>query len=155
MKKSSKTDAGADNTVYPSVAYMIDTINNTQTEIGGDISAVNERIDNLDLAAVSATGKAIVSVSQEAGKISATTGEIGTAGIANAAVTTAKIADANVTKAKLDSTVQASLDNADSAMQESALMSLASWTSAKCGTTGVTCSLVSKDGKIAWEAVKY
>lgn len=41
-----------------------------------------------------------------------------TIGIADGGVTTAKIADGNVTKAKLDATVQASLDKADSALQE-------------------------------------
>ena len=38
--------------------------------------------------------------------------------IKDSGVTTAKIADGNVTKAKLDATVQASLDKADSALQE-------------------------------------
>ena len=41
-----------------------------------------------------------------------------TIGIADGGVTTAKIADGNVTKAKLDATVQASLDKANSALQE-------------------------------------
>ena len=114
MKKSDRADAGADNDVFPSVAYMIDTISNTQSEI----AAANDRIDALDLTAVSATGKAIVSVSQTDGKLAAAPGEIGTAGIADLAVTTAKIADGNVTKAKLDSNVQASLGLADSALQK-------------------------------------
>lgn len=44
---------------------------------------------------------------------------------------------------------------ADSAMQESSLKALASWTANSCGTKDVTCSLVSKDGTIAWEKVSY
>lgn len=44
---------------------------------------------------------------------------------------------------------------ADSAMQESSLKALASWTANSCGTKDVTCSLVSKDGIIAWEKVSY
>ncbi len=78
-----------------------------------------------------------------------------TAKIADNAVTTAKIADANVTKAKLDASVKATLDKADNAMQETGLKALPSWTDQKCGDANVTCSLVSKNGVIAWEAVKY
>lgn len=51
-------------------------------------------------------------------------GSIGTTELANGAVTTTKIADANVTKAKLDKTVQASLDKADTALQESNVSAL-------------------------------
>lgn len=51
-------------------------------------------------------------------------GSIGTTELANGAVTTTKIADANVTKAKLDKTVQASLDKADTALQESNVYAL-------------------------------
>ena len=84
-----------------------------------------------------------------------TDGEVKADDIATNAVTTAKILDNNVTLGKLDQSVQTSLGKADSAMQETALKGLTSWTDQKCGTTGVTCSLVSKDGTIAWEAVKY
>lgn len=51
-------------------------------------------------------------------------GSIGTTELANGAVTTTKIAEANVTKAKLDKTVQASLDKADTALQESNVSAL-------------------------------
>jgi ribosome-associated translation inhibitor RaiA len=44
---------------------------------------------------------------------------------------------------------------ANSAMQETGLKALESWGTQKCATQGVTCSLVSKSGVIAWEAVKY
>ena len=44
-------------------------------------------------------------------------------------------------------------EKADTAMQESALKGLASWSSAGCATG--TCSLVSKSGTIQWEAVRY
>ena len=90
-----------------------------------------------------------------------------TAKIAGNAVTSAKIldgevktvdiADKNVTKAKLADDVQTSLGKADSAMQEAALKSLASWKTDKydCGAANTTCSLVSKGGAISWEEVKY
>lgn len=45
-------------------------------------------------------------------------GSIGTAELADGAITTVKIADGVVTKAKLSTEVQASLDKADSALQE-------------------------------------
>ena len=78
-----------------------------------------------------------------------------TRNIADDAIVTSKILDANVTKAKLDTTVQATLDKADNAMQETGLKALPSWEAQKCGDTNVTCSLVSKSGVIAWEAVSY
>lgn len=128
---------------------------------------------------------------------------VNTKNIAGKAVTTDKIADAAVTETQLNSTVNASLDKADSAvqqadvttgtvngtikvkgtdvsvaglgsaaytesnayataaqgakadtaMQASELKELASWSSEGCATG--TCSLVSKEGSIAWEKVSY
>lgn len=61
-----------------------------------------------------------VAIDPSTREISATivAGSIGTTELADNAVTTAKIADGNVTKAKLSTSVQASLDKADSAVQE-------------------------------------
>lgn len=50
-------------------------------------------------------------------------GSITSAELANSAVVTAKIADGNVTKAKLETTVQSSLDKADSALQKADITS--------------------------------
>ena len=44
---------------------------------------------------------------------------------------------------------------ASSAMQEANLKALQSWTSAGCNDPEATCSLVSKNGSIAWEKVTY
>ncbi len=126
-----------------------------------------------------------------------------TKNIDSKAVTTAKIADGAVTETQLNSAVNASLDKADSAVQQadvttgttngtikvkgtevpvaglgtaaytessayataaqgakadtamqvSDLQDLASWSSEGCATG--TCSLVSKNGSIAWEKVSY
>ena len=103
------------------------------------------QIAALDSSAAATTGSVLTGVTITDGKITAKTEQ------ALGALATKSI----VAKADLVSDVQESLDLADTAMQESALKSLASWSSAKCGTTGVTCSLVSKDGTIAWEAVRY
>lgn len=51
-------------------------------------------------------------------------GSIGTAELADGAITTVKIADGVVTKAKLATAVQASLDKADSALQEADIADL-------------------------------
>ena len=80
---------------------------------------------------------------------------VATRNIADDAIVTSKILDASVTKAKLDASVKATLDKADNAMQETGLKALPSWGDQNCGDTNVTCSLVSKSGIIAWEAVKY
>ena len=42
-----------------------------------------------------------------------------------------------------------------SAMQETDLKALESWTTGQCAEPTVTCSLISKGGKIAWEVVTY
>ena len=44
---------------------------------------------------------------------------------------------------------------AKSAMQEANLKALESWTTGQCAEPTVTCSLISKGGKIAWEVVTY
>ena len=44
---------------------------------------------------------------------------------------------------------------ANSAMQEENLKALESWTTGQCAEPTVTCSLISKGGKIAWEVVTY
>ncbi len=44
---------------------------------------------------------------------------------------------------------------ANSAMQETNLKALESWTTGQCAEPTVTCSLISKGGKIAWEVVTY
>ena len=44
---------------------------------------------------------------------------------------------------------------ANSAMQEANLKALESWTTGQCAEPTVTCSLISKGGKIAWEVVTY
>lgn len=81
-------------------------------------------IDNYTAAAGAAQVQ--VAIDADTREISATlvAGGVGTTELADLAVTTAKIADGNVTKAKLSTTVQASLDKADSAMQQSNLNSL-------------------------------
>ncbi len=127
MKKSSKADAGTDNTVYPSVAYMMDTINNTQSEIGGDIADINATLSgkqatltgtnvtstgngNVVTAVTAANGVVTVTKGTTLGSLATkstvtsadiTDGTIATADIADGAVTTAKIKDANVTTAKI------------------------------------------------------
>ena len=60
------------------------------------------------------------------------------------------INNSDVMKSGVDSDVVA---KANSAMQETALKGLATWTSQGCATG--TCSLVSKNGSIAWEKVSY
>ena len=47
------------------------------------------------------------------------------------------------------------VDKANSAMQEANLKALESWTTGQCAEPTVTCSLISKGGKIAWEVVTY
>lgn len=61
-------------------------------------------------------------------------GSISSAELANSSVVTAKIADGNVTKAKLETTVQSSLDKADSALQKADI------------TSGTTNGTISVDG---------
>ena len=67
-----------------------------------------------------------VAIDASTREISATivAGSVTATELANNAIVTAKIADGNVTKAKLSKEVQASLDKADSAIQESDLTSL-------------------------------
>ena len=81
----------------------VDDLDSRIDDLTGDAGILS----GLDLTTVSATGKAIVSVTQSDGKVTATTGEINSAGIANG----------TVAKEDLTATVQASLDKADSAMQ--------------------------------------
>ena len=81
----------------------VDDLDSRIDELTGDAGILS----GLDLTTVSATGKAIVSVTQSDGIVAATTGEINSAGIANG----------TVAKEDLTAAVQASLDKADSAMQ--------------------------------------
>ena len=109
-------------TMYPSMATASKMISDANVAIDQQLQQItNEdegilaqakgytttQLNALDLGTVSATGKAIVSVTQSDGKVTATTGEINSAGIANG----------TVAKEDLTATVQASLDKADSAMQ--------------------------------------
>ena len=105
---------------YPSVAYTETLINASKTDlsdskqdkfVAGDFLEFTTDDEGNSVLETTYTGEAnVVSISS--------TGEIG---VAASGITTAKIADGNVTKAKLDSDVQASLDLADSALQESDL----------------------------------
>lgn len=47
-KTAMATSETGDNTKYPSVGYMIDTINDTKTETGGQIAAANNKITALE-----------------------------------------------------------------------------------------------------------
>ena len=137
---------------------LVDAIN--EVDANADAAAVAASNAQLaadaKLATVSSTGSGVVkTVVKDGTTVKVTAGTVALNDMAANSVDSSKIVDASVTKTDLATTVQTSLGLADTAMQESALKGLASWTSAKCGTTGVTCSLVSKDGNIAWEAVKY
>ena len=92
-------------TMYPSMATASKMISDANVAIDQQLQQItNEdegilaqakgytttQLNALDLGTVSATGKAIVSVTQSDGIVAATTGEIGTAGIAAGAVTVAK-----------------------------------------------------------------
>ena len=119
------------------------------TALGGRVDALEDFNDGLETAeTVNATANNVVtSVTTTNGKVTA---------VGSAQITNAMVADtAGIEKGKLHSDVQKSLALADSAMQVSTLKLLASWTEEDCATTNVTCSLVSKGGDIAWEAVKY
>lgn len=91
-------------------------------------------------------------------EISATlvAGSVGTTELADAAITTDKITDGAVTKAKLDAEVQASIDKADSAIQESdltaaieALDATVTQDGSAENGTGLTLTVVETDGKLA------
>ena len=137
---------------------LVDAINEVDAHAdAAAVAASNAQLAaDAKLATVSSSGSGVVkTVVKDGTAVKVTAGTVALADMAANSVDSSKIVDTSVTKADLATTVQTSLGLADTAMQESALKGLASWTSAKCGTTGVTCSLVSKDGTIAWEAVKY
>ena len=79
-----------------------------------NVAAGTAAVNDLDLATVSAEGKAIVSVGQENGLVSAATGEIGTAGIADGAVTFGKI-DSNAVITETNGGIAELLENTDDA----------------------------------------
>ena len=79
-------------------------------------------------------------ISQNKSAITANTTSINT--INNSAVMNSGVTDKVVAKA-------------NSAMQETNLKALESWTTGQCAEPTVTCSLISKGGKIAWEVVTY
>lgn len=79
-----------------------------------NVAAGTAAVNDLDLATVSAEGKAIVSVGQENGLVSAATGEIGTAGIADGAVTFGKL-DSNAVVTETNGGIAGTLENADDA----------------------------------------
>lgn len=87
--------------------------------------------------------KVQLSINSGTREISATivAGSITATELASNAVTTAKIADSNVTKAKLESSVQASLNKADSALQKADIT-----TGSSNGTISVDGSSVSVKG---------
>lgn len=153
MKNAITTGMDQENT-YPTVALVGTMIDSSAQEIN---LALGDKQATLTGTNVTSTGdgNVVTSVTAANGKVTVTKGTTLGSLATKSTVTSADITDGTIAKADLATAVQTSLGLADSAMQESALKGLASWTSAKCGTTGVTCSLVSKDGKIAWEAVKY
>ena len=129
------------NTVVAGTANGTILVDNQAVSITGLKSAAFTESDAYD-----AAGSAAAAQSAAEAKVTA---------LANGAVKTnteaiAEINDSAVMKSGVDSDVVA---KANSAMQETALKGLATWTSQGCATG--TCSLVSKNGSIAWEKVSY
>lgn len=91
-----------------------------------------------------------VTIDAQTREVSATivAGSITATELAENAVVTAKIADGNVTKAKLAAGVQASLDKADTAMQQANLNSLQSTLEGKIATAKGE-AIADAEGKIA------
>ena len=91
-----------------------------------------------------------IAIDSETREISATivAGSITATELAENAVTTAKIADGNVTKAKLAAGVQASLDKADTAMQQANLDTLQQTLEGKIATAKGE-AIADAEGKIA------
>lgn len=79
-----------------------------------NVAAGTAAVNDLDVETVSAEGKAIVSVGQENGLVSAATGEIGTAGIADGAVTFGKL-DSGAVVTETNGGIAGTLENADDA----------------------------------------
>ena len=71
------------------------------------------------------------------------------------ATNTASINTTNNSDVMKSGVTAAVVAKANSAMQEANLKALESWTTGQCAEPTVTCSLISKGGKIAWEVVTY
>ena len=116
-------------TKYPSNAAVDAAITAATTDIATDteVSALGKRVETLETAsATHATkteltgGLAAKANTADLGDL-ATLDAVGSAQITDGAVATADIADKAVTEAKLSDTVNASLDRADSALQQADL----------------------------------
>ena len=146
-----------DKTVTGSVAKSIDdaftTANLSQYATTSTMNTeLGKKQNNLSADQLSAVNSGITSdkvtkydgydtkISQNKSAITANTTSINT--INNSAVMNSGVTADVVAKAK-------------SAMQEANLKALESWTTGQCAEPTVTCSLISKGGKIAWEVVTY
>ena len=100
------TPAEASDTKYPSEKAVSTAIQGLTGDVTGKVD-VDQGAEDANKAMITdGTGNVV-------------TGEIATGMIANQAVTAAKIADATVTETQLSTSVNASLDKADSALQDS------------------------------------
>ena len=176
-----KGEANVEGSVKKSIADAITAANLSQYATTSTMNTeLAKKQNNLDTTQMAAVNSGITSdkvtkyddydakISQNKTAIATNTESITT--INNSAVmksgVTAKVVESVGTHTTDINTIKASdvmksgvtaavVAKANSAMQEENLKALESWTTGQCAEPTVTCSLISKGGKIAWEVVTY
>ena len=130
QNKSAITTLNANDQTAGSVAYQVKAL--ADGAVATNTASINT-INNSAVMKSGVTAKVVESVGTHTTDINT----IKASDVMKSGVTAAVVAKAN------------------SAMQEENLKALESWTTGQCAEPTVTCSLISKGGKIAWEVVTY
>ena len=130
QNKSAITTLNANDQTAGSVAYQVKAL--ADGAVATNTASINT-INNSAVMKSGVTAKVVESVGTHTTDINT----IKASDVMKSGVTAAVVAKAN------------------SAMQEANLKALESWTTGQCAEPTVTCSLISKGGKIAWEVVTY
>ena len=132
-------DAAAQKVTAPSIEYAQSMINTSLTDTSAEIGQLKQKVG--DTAVSTQISTAVNALAN--GAVATNTGNIGTL----SSLTTTD-------KSNLVAAINEVEGTAEAAMNFDDLKTDASWTTAKCGETDAVCSLVSKNGSIAWERVQ-